>query len=543
MTTLLTDKIIFNNLSNSGIQTSGYYITNYLSNHIHNSANYSQLSNITPSDNESGDQYGYAITASADGSYVAVSSLTDDDSGTNAGAVYVYSKNIEGYTQMQKIISDPTLSPNGFGEVIKLSPNGKYLAISQYDTSQASDYKSYVLIYQLNSSNNNNTYNLIQTLTEQTNSAIANFIDYGCSISFSFNGNRLAIGASGELNSTTGKVYMYIKGNSGYVLEQEIQSSDIAVNDLFGKSLDMNYEANKIIIGAPKEDTAAADAGTVYYFTRNGTTWTQQQKINASDGGSNDQFGIVVKMSANSLYIVVSSLYDDDNGDDAGAVYVYNLNGATNQWGSESKLISSDGEANDLLGNSIDINVLGNIIVIGCSLEDSSGSSSGAVYIFNRRYDNSGLGTSINSWTQGVKLIPDDLAANDEFGQSVVVTNSNILATSSPGQHFYTFQPELHNTTILQSEQTDSTTNTTITVNPVTSVLHKTGNTSNAGYTITLPTNHIVGRLLTIIVDNEDTTGISFSPSVTGFSNPTNIGANGTVTLYYSQSNTWYRIM
>ena len=46
------------------------------------------------------------------------------------------------------------------------------------------------------------------------------------------------------------------------------------------------------MVGALYDDTpGGVDAGSAYVFVRSGTTWTEQQKLLASDGAADDYFG------------------------------------------------------------------------------------------------------------------------------------------------------------------------------------------------------------------------------------------------------------
>jgi len=71
--------------------------------------------------------------------------------------------------------------------------------------------------------------------------------------------------------------------------QAKIQAADKQLNDLFGWSVSISGDT--VVVGAYYEDTTAADAGAAYIFTRSGTTWTQQQKIQASNVGAGDLFG------------------------------------------------------------------------------------------------------------------------------------------------------------------------------------------------------------------------------------------------------------
>ena len=52
--------------------------------------------------------------------------------------------------------------------------------------------------------------------------------------------------------------------------------------------------------------------GSAYIFKRNGSTWTQQQKLTASDGANEDYFGISVSLYGD--YALIGAYGDDDNG-------------------------------------------------------------------------------------------------------------------------------------------------------------------------------------------------------------------------------------
>jgi ketosteroid isomerase-like protein len=63
--------------------------------------------------------------------------------------------------------------------------------------------------------------------------------------------------------------------------------------------------------------------------------------------------------------------------------------------------------------------VSGDRALIGAGLDDESGTSAGAVYVFERQAD--------GSWAQATKLTADDAAAGDEFGRSVALSGSRVL--------------------------------------------------------------------------------------------------------------------
>lgn len=58
-------------------------------------------------------------------------------------------------------------------------------------------------------------------------------------------------------------------------------------------------------------------SGAIYIFaSEDGHTWSEHQKIVASDGAANDQFGISVAVRDNT--VIVGAWYDDDFGEKTG---------------------------------------------------------------------------------------------------------------------------------------------------------------------------------------------------------------------------------
>jgi len=93
----------------------------------------------------------------------------------------------------------------------------------------------------------------------------------------------------------------------------KITASDGAPSDLFGSSV--SIIGDYAIVGSPKDDIGAnANQGSAYIFVRNGNNWTQQAKLTASDGATEDEFGFSVSISG---YYAIVGAADDDIGANA----------------------------------------------------------------------------------------------------------------------------------------------------------------------------------------------------------------------------------
>jgi len=82
-------------------------------------------------------------------------------------------------------------------------------------------------------------------------------------------------------------------------------------------------DGDTAVVGAYLDDHADGNqAGSVYVYCRGGTVWGELQKLTASDAAANDQFGIAVGLSGDS--IVVGAHLDNHSGQfDLGSAYVF----------------------------------------------------------------------------------------------------------------------------------------------------------------------------------------------------------------------------
>jgi hypothetical protein len=171
-----------------------------------------------------------------------------------------------------------------------------------------------------------------------------------------------------------------------------------------------------VIVGAPRADGGATASGAAYAFTWNGSTWSEQAKLEAVDAAHGDGFGRSVALVADEA--VVGSFHDDDLGISSGSVYVFERSGAT--WSQDAKLNAGDGAAFDGFGFSVAFD--GAHIAVGAHGDSDAGSASGSMYVFVRN----GAG-----WSQASKHVASDAARADFFGASVALSGGQ-AATGSP---------------------------------------------------------------------------------------------------------------
>ncbi len=233
--------------------------------------------------------------------------------------------------------------------------------------------------------------------------------------------NAALIGAPGDdLNGVenAGSAYVFRFDGSHWTQETKLVASDSGMSALFGGFTAIG--ADVAAIGAMRDSEAGFDAGAAYVFNLEGSEWYETQKLVPSDATPQMMFG---RVSMSGDVILVTASRDDyldpkDPYCNAGSAYVFRYDGA--QWLEETKLTASDADCHDLFGISGD--VCGTTIVIGALLDDDAGSNAGSAYVYH--YDGF-------NWNQQQKLIPKDLDGGEKFGISVALSD-DIIVVGAP---------------------------------------------------------------------------------------------------------------
>src|SRR5262245_13597692 len=196
-------------------------------------------------------------------------------------------------------------------------------------------------------------------------------------------------------------------------LQYKRLAADGEAFDLFSSALAI--DGDTLVVGA-WNDTIGANwgQGSVYVFARSGVSWTQQQKLIANDGESFDNFGIAVTLSSDTL--VVGAIGDKIGANQSqGSAYVFTRSGGI--WTQQQKLIADDGGAGDCFG--IAVALSSETLAVGAYVDNIGANvSQGSAYVFTR---------SGGIWTQQQKLIADDGAADDYFGESVALDGDMLV--------------------------------------------------------------------------------------------------------------------
>ena len=198
-------------------------------------------------------------------------------------------------------------------------------------------------------------------------------IPYDMGRSVSISGNTAIVGAA-DTDNNTGSAYVFIHSGALWSQQQKLLASDATPDDHFGQSVTISGDT--AVVGAYQDDDNGQNSGSGYVFVRSGATWIQQQKLLPSNGVAQAGSGISVAIKGDMA--VVGGLGNDDNGQPAVAAYVFVRSGAT--WAEQHRLFVSDGAPIDNFGVSVPL--AGNTALVGVRYDDETGQDAGAVHVF-----------------------------------------------------------------------------------------------------------------------------------------------------------------
>ena len=436
---------------------------------------------LSPDDLADLNGYGRAVSVSGDGMTMAVGvPYINSDS----GAVYIYHKNTETlqWEQTDTLTSSAENARSLFGQNVALNQNGKTIAVSAL----AEDA---VYVFDLIGGTDGIWFggNPIRPADSDRSGT------FGRSIAISDSGSTIVVGddhadgdASGNARSdleNAGAAYVFSRISpppSGFFRQTgSLTASNRDARDRFGLSVDINGRGDKVIVGAPFEDSntdgnlndssrdgnnnESVDSGAAYVFHlirqegQDFAEWQQESYLKAQTPQVSAHFGHAVSISDSGNRIAIGA--PDRNvptaegtGDNGGAIWTYTFAGNDDlTWRLNSLLRTRFQEANDRFGSSVVLSDDGRTLAAGApgesgtaagihhftdsefTVEDRPGVSeaTGAAYIFRLN----------GTWEQEA-YIRQTTAGRDfgNFGRSISLDdNSDTFVVGRPGRRFEGF--------------------------------------------------------------------------------------------------------
>ncbi len=124
---------------------------------------------------------------------------------------------------------------------------------------------------------------------------------FGFSVSLADN---LALVGAPQLDSQIGAAYVMRYDGKRWVHEAKLLASNpVGPFPMLGRSTSLSRDGMSTLGGAPFDDEAGNEAGAVHLFRTNGKTWREIEKFTASDTGAGDSFGSSVSLSEDTALI------------------------------------------------------------------------------------------------------------------------------------------------------------------------------------------------------------------------------------------------
>ena len=317
---------------------------------------------------EDNDQFGFSISLSDDTLAVgAVGKNSDINNDIDIGAVYVFTRDIDGLWSQQAYLKASNAEDNDqFGFSVALS--GDTLAVGAVGKNSIDNIKPDIgAVYVFTRDIDGNWTQ--QALLRASNAEVND--QFGFSISLS--NDTLAVGAVGK-DIDAGAVYVFTRDNAGDWRQQDfISAFNAEDNDQFGFSISLSSDT--LAVGAVGKNI---DAGAVYVFSRDNVgDWRQQDFISATNAEAGDLFGGAVALAGDTLAVGAVGKNSIDNiKPDIGAVYVF-IRDNEGEWGQQDFIRASNAEDNDQFG--FPVSLSGDTLAVGAVGKNID---AGAVYVF-----------------------------------------------------------------------------------------------------------------------------------------------------------------
>lgn len=419
------------------------------------SFNYSLVSGTGSTDNSSFNISGSNLELLASANFETKDSYSIRLRTTDAGGLFFEKAFTIAVTNVNEAPSDLTLSSSSLTE--GQGPSALVGSLGTSDPDSGDTY-SYALVTGVGSADNG------MFTIDTGNLRLMGIPDFETKPSYSI---RLRTTDAGGLFFEKA-VTVTVTDRNEWAQEAYIKSVNATAVDYFGTALASS--GNLLAVGAPYEDSnqttitngatasaseTASGSGAVYVYVRSGTTWTQQAYIKAANAEANDNVGVAVALSDDTL--AVSASYEASNQTFitngttassnnssyyAGAVYVYRQTGSS--WAQEAYIKAAYQGWQPRFGSSVSL--LRDSLAVGVPRDDvvqstitnatavsgvgSYYANPGAVYVYRR---------TGSSWAQEAYIKPSNggnelIDNNQDFGASVALS-SDSLAVGAPGDN------------------------------------------------------------------------------------------------------------
>ncbi|MDJ0657759.1 MAG: hypothetical protein QNJ40_26605 [Xanthomonadales bacterium] len=215
-------------------------------------------------------------------------------------------------------------------------------------------------------------------------------------------GDFAVVGA--EALDVGGRAFVFRYSGGEWVQDGSLAPSDGNDGDRFGSAVGIS--GAYVLVGAPSDDDFGQNAGSVYIFERASSGWREIGKLTPAQSTAEQSFGWAIDFEGDRALIGANSIGSDTL---PGAAYVFDLQDG--QW-LETKIVPDDSQPKNLFGTSVALD--GGTAVIGAPRYDVA---TGFAYIFEY---------ADGHWSQSTRLEPADTQAAF-FGGAVAIDGGHLI--------------------------------------------------------------------------------------------------------------------
>ena len=317
------------------------------------------------------DNLGASVAISHDGKTIVCGANEVDDAGDRAGQAVVYQWDGSTWVKLGENINGEG-ADDWFGSDVAITGDGSRIIVGavEFDINFTWSFgRGYASVFDWDGTG---WVQIGETITGDGDGD-----RFGYTVDINDDGNRIVIGAPNNdamgVGAGQAKVYDLIDGEWVQAGE-DLDDGSGSASTSFGTDVSLSNDGNRLAIGLSGDDSFVFDAGSIRSYFWNGTSWEPvgEKMFGLSFG---DALGFTVQSSGNGKTLVAGANFALG---EAGQVRVFNWNGI--EWSQIGEEI--DGMSGEFLGRSSAISGDGLTVLAAGPFGDLSGVDDGVVRVY-----------------------------------------------------------------------------------------------------------------------------------------------------------------
>jgi hypothetical protein len=265
--------------------------------HVYTRSNgiWSHQTKISATDGAKGDSFGQSLALS--GNTVVIAAPRDDDNGKDTGSVYVFTRIGTNWHQQAKLTADDGAGGDLFGISVALSGDTILVGADLHDEIAPNAGAVYVF------TRSGDKWSQQAKLTAADGSETDIF---GVRVALSGDTALISARRDDDdiMGVDAGSAYVFVRSGTSWEQQEKLTAPDGVADDRFGRSVALLGDT--ALVGAMFRDDKGKNSGSAYLFKRNYKTWVYKTKLTAADGAADDVFGWSVAISRSTVIVGAS---------------------------------------------------------------------------------------------------------------------------------------------------------------------------------------------------------------------------------------------